>query len=86
MGRHGLWWGKSSCPNAQLNNLQLRRDGLLVKYTKGHPTVKEVQALREYLYSKSMVRAMSPAWDSVRNFLKANNDSSGAAGNTSDSF
>ena len=30
--------------NAQLNNLQLQRDGLLVKYTEGHPTVKEVQA------------------------------------------
>ncbi len=30
--------------NAQLNSLQLQRDGLLVKYTEGHPTVKEVQA------------------------------------------
>ncbi len=30
--------------NGQLSNLQLQRDGLLVKYTEGHPVVKELQA------------------------------------------
>jgi succinoglycan biosynthesis transport protein ExoP len=29
--------------NRQLYDLQLQRDGLLVRYTEGHPTVKEVQ-------------------------------------------